>query len=130
MKGGEKKKMNKKSILLGATTLVLGGLILAPKISAYKGDPGVQGPNCTPERHEEMIKAFESRDYNIWKDLMKGKGKVAQVINEDNFARFAEAHQLTQEGKADEAKEIRAELGLGLKNGSGKGQGQGYGRNQ
>jgi len=77
-----------------------------------------------------MIKAFESRDYNIWKDLMKGKGKVAQVINEDNFARFAEAHQLTQEGKADEAKEIRAELGLGLKNGSGKGQGQGYGRNQ
>jgi hypothetical protein len=123
--------MNKKSILLtGAAILVLAGLILAPKISAYQGEPGVQGPNCTPERHEAMEKAFENRDYNAWKDLMQGKGKVTQVINDDNFARFAEARQLAQEGKADEAKEIRAELGLGLKNGSGKGQGQGYGKNR
>ena len=30
---------------------------------------------------------------------MNGKGRVIQVINADNFARFAEAHKLAKEGK-------------------------------
>ena len=30
---------------------------------------------------------------------MNGKGRVAEVVNEGNFARFAEAHQLAEEGK-------------------------------
>jgi hypothetical protein len=118
--------MNKKSILVGATVLILGGLVMSPKLAgAYQGDPNVQGPNCTPERHEAMVQAFDNNDYNTWKELMSGKGKVSQVITEENFARFAEAYKLAQDGKLDEAKQIRQELGLGLGNRNGSGDGQG-----
>ena len=91
-------------------------------VSAYQGDPNTQGSNCTSERHEAMEQAFETNDYSAWKELMNGKGRVTDVINEDNFARFAEAHKLSEEGKLEEARQIREELGLGLQNGSGKGQ--------
>jgi len=104
--------------------LAVAGILLVPKTAeAYKGDPGVKGPNYSQERHEEMTRAFENKDYNAWKELMNGKGRVTQVINAENFARFVEAHNLALEGKTDEAKQIRTELGLGLQNGSGKGQG-------
>lgn len=120
-----------KKTFIAVSSLVLGAgalLMTAPSVMAYRGDPNVQGPSCTPERHEEMVQAFDNNDYNAWKDLMQGRGRVSQVINEENFARFAEAHKLRMEGKIEEANEIRAELGLGLNNGLGKGQGQGFGR--
>ena len=122
--------MNKKIIILGTAGLVLGGFLLSSeKALAYRGDPSVQGPNYTEERHDAMTQAFENTDYNAWKELMQGKGRVTQVINEQNFARFAEAHKLALEGRIDEAQTIREELGLGLQNGSGQGMGRGYGRN-
>lgn len=122
------KKITK--LMLGSLGLVAGGLMLtSAKAYAYRGDPTVQGPNYTEERHEEMTKAFDNNDYNAWKNLMQGKGRVTQVVNEGNFPRFAEAHRLSLEGKIDEAKAIRQELGLGLQDGSGKGVGGGYGRN-
>ena len=118
--------MNKKTMLLGATTLVLGGLVISPRLAeAYQGNPSGQGPNCTSERQEAMEQAFENNDYNAWKELMSGKGRVTQVITEENFARFAEAHELAEEGKLDEAKQIRQEFGLGLGNRNGDGSGQG-----
>ena len=121
--------MNKKSILIRASALLLTGLVLTPSmVQAYRGDPTVQGPNYSEERHTQMTAAFENKDYNAWKNLMQGRGRVMQVVNESNFAKFAEAHQLALEGKTEEANQIRAELGLGLRNGSG--QGQGYGRNR
>jgi hypothetical protein len=119
--------MNKKTILLGATALVLGGLVISPvMVQAYRGDPGVQGPDYSPERHEAMTQAFDNTDYNAWKEQMVGKGRVTQIVDESNFARFAEAHKLALEGKLDEAKAIRAELGLGQ--GQQKGNGSGSGR--
>jgi len=120
--------MNKKSILIGISVLVLGGLTLAIPAQAYKGDPNVKGPNYSAERHEAMTKAFTNNDYNAWKNLMQGKGRVTQVINKNNFAKFAQAHKLALEGKTAEANKIRNELGLGLHNGSGQGQGKGCGR--
>jgi len=99
---------------------------------AYQGDPSVKGPNYTPERHTAMEAAFESGNYNAWKELMNGKGRVTQVINESNFAKFAEAHKLAESGDLAGANAIRTELGLnqggkghGMKNGGGKGQGRG-----
>jgi hypothetical protein len=107
--------MNKKSIFLGATALILGGLAILPhSIQAYQGNPSIKGPNCTPERHEAMEKAFANNDYNSWKELMFGKGKVTQIVNQNNFARFAQAHKLAEAGKTEEATKIRQELGLGL----------------
>jgi hypothetical protein len=121
--------MNKTSILLGLTALVIGGAAIAPQaVLAYRGDPAVKGPNYTEERHTAMEKAFESKDYNAWKTLMTGRGRATQVVNAQNFAKFAQAHELAEQGKTDEANKIRAELGLGLQNGTGKGQGMGGGR--
>lgn len=118
--------MKKTILTLGITALVLGGLFMLPELTdAYRGDPSIKSSDCAEERHEEMEQAFENNDYQAWKNLMHGKGRVTQVVNESNFARFAQAHELAEEGKMDEAKQIREELGLGLRNGSGKGSGQG-----
>ena len=122
--------MNKAILTLSALAVGAGTLFAAtPKALAYRGDPSVQGPNCTVERHEEMVQAFENNDYNAWSQLMQGRGRVTQVINEGNFARFSEMHRLMLEGKTEEANTIRAELGLGQQNGSGQGQGLGNRRN-
>jgi len=118
--------MNKKTIALSITALVLAGAVLTPAVQAYRGDPGVKGPTYTPERHEAITQAFDNNDYNAWKEQMQGRGRVTQVINEGNFARFVESHKLAQEGKIDQAKIIRAELGLGQ--GQRKGNGNGSGR--
>lgn len=121
--------MNKTLLGLGALALLVGGVVMTlPGVaSAYRGDPNVKGPNYTVERHTAMEMAFEKGDYDAWKNLMQGRGRVTQVINKDNFAKFAEAHKLAEDGKTAEAQKIREELGLGLKNGMG--QGKGMGRN-
>jgi hypothetical protein len=122
--GGEY-NMNKKALLLGFSALVIGGAMLAPQMAfAYRGDPNVKGPNYTEERHEAMEKAFETKDYTAWKNLMQGKGRVTQFVNKDNFEKFAEAHELAEQGKSAESLKIRQELGLGLQNGRGQGMGQ------
>ncbi len=115
--------MNKKTMLLGAVALGLGGLAVSPKlVEAYQGDPSVRGPNCTAERHEAMTQAFENNDYNAWEEQMQGRGRVTEVVNEDNFARFAEAHRLALEGNVDEANQIRQEFGLGQQKGGVRGR--------
>jgi len=113
--------MKSKLLVLGTIAVILGGLVILPKAAeAYKGDPNVKGSNYSEERHQAMEKAFETKDYNAWKNLMQGKGRVTQVVNKDNFAEFAKAHQLAEQGKVEEAKKIRQDLGLGLQNGSGR----------
>jgi len=113
--------MKKIALGIGFIALVLGVVtISAGTTLAYKGDSTVKGPNYSIERHEAITKAFENNDYNAWKTLMQGKGGPTQVVNQKNFAKFAEAHRLMKEGKNSEAQEIRQELGLGIKNGFGK----------
>lgn len=116
--------MTKKSMFLGIASFALIGAIVAPQaILAYKGDPNVKGPNYSIDRHEAMERAFDKVDYNSWKSLMTGRGRVTQVINAQNFPKFVQAHNLAEQGRIAEANAIRAELGLG--NGSGRGQGTG-----
>jgi len=117
--------MKNSTKLLGGTFAfaIMAATVISPSL-AYRGDPSVEGPDCSAERHAVMEEAFQNNDYAAWKELMNSKGRVTQVVNADNFARFAEAHKLAEEGNLEEAKVIRAELGLGLKNGSGKDQGQ------
>ena len=123
--------MNIKTIALSVSMLTAGALlagVVSGTALAYRGDPNVQGPNYTPERHAAMEQAFANNDYNSWKKLMEGKGgRVLDLINESNFAKFAQVHQLMEDGKITEAQALRQELGLGLKNGSGQGRGQGMG---
>lgn len=120
--------MKKKTALLSAAALIVGVITLSPKIAlAYQGDPNVQGPNYTAERHDIMTQAFDSGNYNTWKEQMAGRG-VANRITEANFSQFAEAHRLASEGDLEGAAKIREELGLGLKNGSGQANGTGQNR--
>lgn len=118
--------MKNKWLNFGSLALILGLFALsALSVDAYRGDPSVKGPNYSAERHEAMQEAFANRDYSAWANLMQGRGRVTEVINEGNFARFAEAHDLAMQGKIDEAKAVRQELGLGLRNGTGAGNGMG-----
>jgi hypothetical protein len=129
-------EMNKKTVVIGVSALLLSAAALFPMTAAaYQGNPAATGPNCTTERHDAMEKAFAAKDYNAWKSLMQGRGRMSQVITADNFAKFAEAHALAEAGKTTEAAAIRAELGLGNGNGScggacgaGTQNGAGYGR--
>ena len=127
--------MNTKKILFSASTLAVAAIIGLTAVNsafAYQGDYTKEGPNCTAERHEAMEKAFGGNDYTAWENLMQGKGRVTQVVNQDNFAEFAQAHTLVEEGKYAEANAIRKELGLrtsdSQKVGAGFGQGMGHGR--
>jgi hypothetical protein len=121
--------MNNKILGLGIATLALGAIVMIPSVSdAYRGDASVKGPNYTVERHSAMEKALETNDYTAWQKLMEGRGNVTKVVNKDNFAKFAQIHKLTEEGKIAEAQKIRQELGLGTHNGAG--QGRGMGRNR
>lgn len=133
--------MNNKKIILGISAVALAGatILTSAKVMAYQGDYTKEGPDCDAEKHAEMEAAFENNDYNAWADLMEGKGRVTQVVNEQNFYRFAEAHKLGEEGNYTAADEIRQELGLKTSNGEAvgagymggngqsKGQGQGLG---
>jgi len=110
--------------------MALGAAAIATGTYAYQANPAKVGPNYTPERHEQMLKAFESNNYAAWKAQMGDRG-AARKVTEQNFARFSEMHKLMLEGKTDEANAIRTELGLGQKNGQGRGMmGNQRGQNQ
>jgi len=109
-------------VLAGALgAAAIGGGILTGGVSAYRGNPGQTGPNYSAERHEAMLKAFENKDYEAWKNLHEGRGRSGEVINKDNFEKFVEMRKFMLEGKTDDANRIRQELGLGQGNGQGKG---------
>lgn len=119
-------KKNKTILGVGIMALVLGASgLLVSNIEAYRGDPAVKGPDCSEERHTDMLKAFETKDYTAWKNLMEGRGRVTEVVNKDNFAKFAEAHKVAQSGNIEGAKKIRQEIGLGLGQGYDKDMGEG-----
>lgn len=126
-----------KKILIVPVGLFALMLLISGDAFAYKGDPKVQGPNYSEERHSQMIEVFENKDYDTWKNLMsdRGQARIVEIITEENFDTFTQIHNLMIEGKTEEAQELRQELGLGQKNGTGrKGSGpkdgSGFGRNR
>jgi len=120
--------MNKKIIAASLLTLAL-VFAFTKSALAYRGDPNVKGPNYDPQRHEAMLKAFEKKDYNAWKNLM-GNRPITQKINPSNFSKFVQMRNLMLQGKIDEANKIRAELGLGQGLGGGFGRGYRYNINK
>ncbi|MBU2566602.1 hypothetical protein KKG46_03520 [Patescibacteria group bacterium] len=118
---------NSTKLLSGALALTALTIAAASTAYAYQGNPNTQGPNYSPERHDAMEQAFDNNDYTSWSEQMNGQGRVTEVVNADNFSRFAEAHALAENGDLEGSQAIRAELGLGLHDGSGQGQ-RGSGR--
>ena len=123
--------MKKSTKILGGTFVAVVAFAFAFTISpvmAYQGDYSKQGPDYSAERHIVITKAFANEDYEAWRESMNGRGRVIQVINAENFSRFAEAHKLAHEGDLEGANQIRKELGLRISN--GEKVGAGYGREQ
>ena len=96
-------------------------LAMATPALAYRGDPSVTGPNYDPSRHAAKQSAFATGDYNTWKSLQDGKGRVSQVVTASNFKEFAAAHENPSLWDS-----IRTKLGLGIA--PQDGTGYGYGR--
>jgi len=108
MQSGDKETTQAIREELGAPVMGLGMFGIMGK-GAHKGfdkDKGV-----TSEQQVEIQAAIESGDYEAWKTLM-GDNPVTEKITAENFSKLAESHKLMQEGKFEEAKQIREELGL------------------
>ena len=121
-----KAPINPSKIPIAFISLAVLTLILtagASSVLAYQGDYSQEGPNCTPEKHAIMEAAFDSNDYDAWKEQVNGRGRITQIINEDNFPQFVEAHRLASDGDIAGADAIRAELGLRTSNGERMGAG-------
>jgi hypothetical protein len=113
----------------------IGLLLVVGLVSAYKGDNSIKGPEYSEERCSLMQETFENLDYNSWKEIMSEnsrKGKILEVINEDNFEIFVEMHQAKINSDFEKVNELRQELGLnnglGLKNDEGFKQGNDFGK--
>jgi len=134
LKGGI--KMKKKT--LGIFGLLAMSLLAVSMVFAYQGDPNVQGPNYSGERHTAMQDAFDNLDYQAWYDLMTENGrhpKIVDIITAENFDEFVEARNAALGGDSGTLKGFRESLGLGLgqmKHGNGEALGkyQGQGKGQ
>ncbi|MFC1617856.1 hypothetical protein ACFL2B_01095 [Patescibacteria group bacterium] len=84
---------------------------------------------------DEMRQAVQNNDFAAWKTAMednviKRLEDLESKINEDTFNELVRAHNLMQEGKRDEAKQIHEDLGLSGGPGMhGQGLGQKKGMN-
>lgn len=131
--------MDNKKLTIGAAALT--ALVISAGMAtssfAYQGNPEVEGPNFTPERHAEMTAAFEATDYTAWTEARGdvSQGRMMDVVNADNFNLFVEMREARLEGDTDRVAEIRTELGLGqgsmMKGENGhRGGGQGSGNGE
>ena len=121
--------MNKAIKIGGTFAVVMATAFTLSSAMAYQGNPAQEGPDCSPERHAAMTEAMENNDYEMWSELIVGRGRVAKVISEENFAQFVKARRLGEAEDIAGADAIRRELGLrtsgGEKVGAGYGGGQG-----
>lgn len=107
-----------KTLVAGLSVATL--LSTATAASAYRGDPSVQGPNYSPERHTAMRETFAAGEngYQNWLKLMENKAyRLKTVItNSTVFGEFAQA----QQSGVEAVNAFRAKYNLGT----------GYGRNR
>ena len=124
-------------VLTGA--LLGAGFAMASGVSADTGTRmgfGAQRGTCNTELHDEIEQAIEDGEYETWKELMDGRGRITEVVTAENFDTFAEMHEAMEDGDYAKAAELRKDLGLGLHprdgtsyrgNGLHKGWGRGHG---
>ncbi len=109
--------MNNKKLTIGAAALtaIVISAGMATSSFAYQGDPSVEGPNHTPERHDVMTAAFKATDHSAWIEARGdvSRGRIMDVVNADNFKSFVEMREARLAGDTGKVAEIRAELGLG-----------------
>ncbi|MBU0757788.1 MAG: hypothetical protein KKF44_06980 [Nanoarchaeota archaeon] len=75
-------------------------------------------PYYSEEVHDELEAAIEARDYDLWISIREENdlpmnGRIFSVIDETNFAAYADMHEAMEDGDTETADALRAELGLG-----------------
>ncbi len=73
------------------------------------------------ERHSAIEDAINNGDYEEWSNLMDGRGRISDVVTEDNFDTFVAMYEAVEEGDYEKAQELREDLGLGIRSGDGNG---------
>lgn len=66
-----------------------------------------RGKFFNSEKREAVQSALDNNDYNAWLEAVGEDSPMADKINEDNFSRLVEAHNLMQQ-----AQEIMEEIGI------------------
>ncbi|MFA4930378.1 MAG: hypothetical protein WC570_00725 [Patescibacteria group bacterium] len=97
------------------TGLITGGVILTTAAGALAFSGNADNPGQMSQIREEVEAAMDAGDYTTWSQLVADSprgDKLLSVINENNFAQFAAAHQLMESGDKEGAKAIMDELGL------------------
>ncbi len=82
---------------------------------------GISVAYAYPENRQEMKRAIENNDYQAWEIMMNEKvdlmsqrlEEMKRNINQERFEQMKEVHGLMQEGKYDEARQLKEELGFG-----------------
>jgi hypothetical protein len=129
----------KNNVLWGFLAVLTVSIVALAGITyAYKGNPDVKGPNYDAAVHEQLEAAMDAGNYDTWLKIRQDnnlptKGRIFQVINKDNFDKYAKLHQANLAGDTTKVDAIRAELGLGqgmMKRGTGKMTGPGNGLKQ
>ncbi len=116
---------NSNKVLVGSLAIVMMGAFAISSVMAYQGDYSKKGPAYSPERHSAIEEVMDNNNYQAWSKLMADRGRITQIINEDNFARFAEARELAHNGDLEGADAIRKDLGLRTRDGEKVGVGYG-----
>jgi len=103
-------KKSKLYLLASFMGLIITTLVVSNMASAAQGEP--RGSNFDPDRHNAIQTALENNDYEAWKETVDSRPRITDYINQDNFDKFAEMHQLMLNGDIEGAQAIRDELGL------------------
>jgi hypothetical protein len=117
--------MKKSNYLTGLmAALIVVTISSASVFAAAKPEPSeeriaqMEEMRAEKEAHRaEMDALLDAGDYDAWAEYVtEGErgGKILEVINEDNFDEFVEAHELMEIGRGymEDAKELFEELGL------------------
>ena len=103
-------------------TLAILAAITVSTSADESDDSSFKGPRFNPEHRETMMEVIENCDYDDWYNALTEDGNeppILEHINEGNFARFCEMHDLRTQ-----AREIAEELGLPQKGMHKRGHGQ------
>ena len=108
--------MKKITSILVLAFIALGSVFA---VTAYDQSDISSSQNC-----EDMKNAFDNNNYYEWKSIVEvkgSKGRVLELVNENNFELFVEAREAKLSGDLDKYNEIRSELGFGNKEMNGEG---------
>ena len=120
----------KNNILTIFVAIFIIGVFSLIGVYAYNGSANVNMPNYDANVHEQLETAIENGDYDAWikirqENNLPMSGRMFQVINKANFAKYKELHDANIAGDVDKANQARTDLGLGTGMMNGKGQGCG-----